>query len=502
MGLGESIDLIRKYKTKDILMMSNLLSSVRSPLFKSSDIQFKQAVLDTKLSEDSKLAFICKTSILTANDHKPKQIFARSNISCMGAWDLFTPLLNSTVTADENLFNENHLLHLVRLLADQDPLRKQFKDQLARFYALMEMLPPTIPNLNYSPSSRFQEITNLSISDFMTIGFGLYIQAVENRTVPIENLLIDGHEVFNRSKVKLFLAQTQADYNEFRNIAESRAQTTGIPEQERYAYNPLYEKPIIKCQDGTLVVPVVQMLQQRITWGIYYMLLEADGQNFTNEFGKIFEKYVGELLSDMTGSTDLIAEMSGKVNKSEAKGPADWLWMKEKDLVLIECKKSMLTLNTKTRNSIQDVESNINTTLRKAMKQLTKNINHLKNNVWSIPGFSSDTKVFTIIITLGNFYFGNTDILLQFAKQEFNDLEEVCQGVQNFSIETLELIAKYYTRDELIEFIKYKLSDPDRRTDDFHNSVVEYKKIALSEIKPKSKFLQAAYDQFFSGLEN
>ncbi len=478
-------------------MMSNLLSSVRSPLFKSSDIQFKQAVLDTKLSEDSKLAFICKTSILTANDHKPKQIFARSNISCMGAWDLFTPLLNSTVTADENLFNENHLLHLVRLLADQDTLRKQFKDQLARFYALMEMLPPTIQNLNYSPSSRFQEITNLSISDFMTIGFGLYIQAVENRTVSIENLLIDGHEVFNRSKVELFLAQTQSDYNEFRNIAESRARETGVPEQERYAYNPLYEKPIIKCQDGTLVVPVIQMLQQKITWGIYYTLLSADGQTFTNEFGKIFEKYVGELLRDMTGSTELMAEMPGKVNKSETKGPADWFWLKGEDLVLIECKKSMLTLKTKTRNNIQDIKSNINTTLRDAMKQLKKNINHLKNNVWSIPGFSSDAKVFPLTITLGNFYFGNTNILLQFAKKEFNDLEEVCQGVQNLSVETLELIAKYYTRDELIEFMKYKLSDPVRRTDDFHNSLIEYKKIALSEIKPKSKFLQAAYDQFF-----
>jgi hypothetical protein len=502
MGLGESIDLIRGYKTKDILMMSNLLSSVRSPLFKSSDIQFKQAVLDTKLSEDSKLAFICKTSILTANDHKPKQIFARSNISCMGAWDLFTPLLNSTISADENLFNENHLLHLVRVAADQDSLRKQLKDQLARFYALMEIVPSAIPNLNYSPSSRFKEITNLSISDFMTIGFGFYIQAVENRTVPIENLLIDGHEVFNRSKVELFLVQTQADYSEFRNISRSKAQATGLSEQKRYTYNPLYEKPIIKCQDGTLIVPVVQMLQQKITWGIYYMLLSADGQAFTNKFGHIFEQYVGELLNDMKGSTDLIAEMSGKVNRSEAKGPADWLWIKKEDLVLIECKKSMLTLNTKTRNSTQDVESNMKNSLGDAMKQLKKNINRLRNNVWPIHGFSSDTKIFPLIITLDNFYFGNTDILLQFVKQEFNDLEEVCQGVQNFSVETLELIVKYYTRDELIEFIKYKLSDPVRRTDDFHNSVIEYKKIALSEIKPKSKFLQEAYDQFFSWLEN
>ncbi len=482
-------------------MMSNLLSSVRSPLFQSSDINFKQFVLDTNLSEDSKLAFICKTSILTANDHKPKQIFARSNISGMGAWDLFTPLLNSIIDVDENFFSENHLLHLVRLMADQDPLRKQFKDQLARFYALMEMLPPTIPNLNYSPSSRFQEITNLSISDFMTIGFGFYIQAVKYGTVSIENLLIDGHEVFNRSKVELFLSQTQADYSEFRKIAKSTAQTTGVPEQERYAYNPLYEKPIIKCQDGTLVVPVIQMLQQKITWGIYYMLLDKDKQDFTNKFGYILEKYVGELLSDMTGSTELMAEMSGKVNKSEAKGPADWFWMKGEDIVLIESKKSVLTLSARTRNSPQDVENNIKNSLHDAMKQLKKNINRLKNNLWPIHGFSSDTKIFPLIVTLGNFYFGNTNILLQFAKQEFNDLEEVCQGAQNLSVETLELIAKYYTRDELIEFIKYKLSDPVRRTDDFHNSVVEYKKIALSKIKPKSKFLQEAYDQFFGWLD-
>jgi hypothetical protein len=334
MGLSESINLIRKYKTKDVLMMSNLLSSVQSKLFQRIDIKSKQAMLNAGISEPCNLAFICKTSILTANDHKPRQIFARSDTTYGDALNLFTPLLNSTIDADENHF-KNGMHHLIRIMEDQAPLRENFKDQLARFYALMEMIPSTMPNLNYSPSSRFKEITNLSISDFMTIGFGFYIQAVENRTVPIEDLLIDGHEVFNRSKVELFLQQAQADYNEFRNVAKSRAKETGVSEKERYAYNPLSEKPIIKCQDGTLIVPVVQMLQQKITWGIYYTLLTADGQTFTNQFGKIFEKYVGELLSDMTGSTELMAEMSGIVNRSEAKGPADLLWMKGEDLVLI-----------------------------------------------------------------------------------------------------------------------------------------------------------------------
>jgi hypothetical protein len=501
MGLSESIDLIRRYKTKDVLKVSNLLSSYQGPLLNTlNENQFIQTVLANPHTRPWHLAFICKTSILTANDHKSKQIFARSDTNYGDACNLFTPILNSIINIDESQIDEDNPLSSVKMAADQIPSQEEFKYQLARFYALMEIIPPKVLDLNYSPSSKFKDLTGLSIGEFMAIGFQFICLASDTSILSIERVLRDGHAVFNRSKVELFLKQTQADYSEFRNIAKSRAEETGVSEQERYAYNPLYENPIIKCQDGTLIVPVVQMLQQKITWGIYYTLLSADGLTFTNEFGKIFEKYVGELLGDMTGSTDLIAEMPGIANKSEIKGPADWFWMKEENLVLIECKKSMLTLNTKTRNSIQDVKSNIEKSLGDAMEQLKDNTDHLKKGVWSIPGFSSDAKIFPLIITLGDFYFGNEDILLQFAAKERRDLESVCEGVQSLPVRALEFLADHYTRDELIEFIKHKLSDPVRKSDDFRNVLIEYTSMERRETAPKSEFLKTAYLEWTTGL--
>ncbi len=501
MGLSESIDLIRRYKTKDVLKVSNLLSSYQGEFSNTlNENQFIQTILANPHTSVWNLAFICKTSILTANDHRAQQIFARSDTTYWDELELFKPILDSIRNTDESQIYKDNPLSSVKMSADQIPSQEEFRYQLARFYALMEMIPPTIPDLNYSPSSRFKDITGLSIDEFMAIGFRFICIALDVKIISVESVLEDVHAVFNRTKVGLFLKQAQADYYEFRDIAKSKAKETGISELERYAYNPLSEKPIIKCQDGALVVPVVQMLQQKITWGIYYTLLRADGETFTREFGKIFEKYVGELLSDMKGSTALMHEMSGTVNKSETKGPADWFWMKGEDFILIECKKSMLTLKAKTHNSIQDVENNIKNSHRDAINQLKKNINHLRNNVWSIPGFSSDTKIFPLIVTLGDFYFGNADILLQFAAKEHRDLESVCEGVQSLPVRALELLADYYTRDELLEFIKHKLSDPVRKSDDFRNMLIEYTSMDRRETPPKSKFLITAYSKFLALL--
>lgn len=502
----EALNLISKYKTKDILRMSSRISSIQHELYEpfrpnpSANQSVIEMIRTTTAANPSALSFLCKISILNGNDHRRIKIFDRDNVLFQYYWNLFTPLLNAVIDIDDasTKISQYGLLGLLPLVSDQLPFQEPFKNQAARFYALIEMIPNRMSGLTYSPSKRFMDITGLSISEFMTIGFAFIIKTIEsNGIIRLDKNLIDDCETITEEKVNLFLKQTKADYKQFRDISECQSKESKL---ERYAFNPLCRKPIIECQDGDLVIPVVQMLQLKITWGIYYILLDADPNVFPRNFGLIFEKYVGILLEEMTGTTNLLAEQTIR-QKSEFRGPADWMWLVEKDLVLVESKKSMLTLNAKTLKNSEDIESNIRNTIGDAAKQLRKNIMRLKEGIFQIPNYNRDnSKIFPLSITLGDFYFDDSKILLDFIKEDYEGLENISEGFLSLSIETLEIICQNYNRDEFIELLKYKLNDPSIRQEHFHATVVNHKN-TINNVKRLPQFLEEAYKQFTKCIE-
>jgi len=117
----------------------------------------------------------------------------------------------------------------------------------------------------------------------------------------------------------------------------------------KYTFNELKAYPIVELSEDLICIPCLEFLLQRMSTGLYFSL--SDDSNlggkenpFREKFGYVFEEYVGEQIKAHVKGYTIHPEF---LYDSGKRSP-DWLLIRGKEAILIECKSSQLSVGART----------------------------------------------------------------------------------------------------------------------------------------------------------
>lgn len=312
-----------------------------------------------------------------------------------------------SVSTQGNL--ESRLAFLVRTAYQQFWYRAATRHLLSRYlsiYQLLKTRPDSPTDLDLGKS--YEDAYGLTITDFMRIGFAVYVLAsVEKRPftpdILTQTQVEPIREVLTEKNVKSFLAATALSVEGFRmELAVAGAPPPGL---EQYWFNPLRRRPILETSLGYMV-PCVPLLFRRITEGIYFDFLELHAgkrkeiNEFTRVVGRRFEGYVGEALaSHFARDVELHPEPKYRTPQGEVAG-FDWTIIEERKATFIECKTSRLTKNEWMRAEISDVSGRLRKDIVESLMQFPKRIEAVRQRLGEMQNWPEIEDYEVVIVTM------------------------------------------------------------------------------------------------------
>ena len=223
---------------------------------------------------------------------------------------------------------------------------------------------------------QFEDKFDLSLLDFIKIGFLLFAGSKEPNGLNREYFEIarrDQISIPNDKTVKICLQHIACTPHEFK---KSYSCDEAINEyNSAYKFNPLFEYPLIrpwensdqkKPIDDKFIAPVPNLILYRFTTGLYYQL-SHNFRWFTEDFGKVFEIYIGQLLQwyKLKGTILSEDEINELIPKYKGKIP-DYVIFHDDGVILLECKATKYT---------QDMyENGLNAEAKSCIDQISKGI--------------------------------------------------------------------------------------------------------------------------------
>jgi hypothetical protein len=295
--------------------------------------------------------------------------------------------LNDPITFDKDLhdtfINENPIFMLLRVVSSQFPFEPGLFSKFSRPALLFHEIPQQLQNLPGIPKfdfdSKFQAITGVPVIDFVTVGFAISAASHGNFAV--------SQDYFKKMQKQGININDQALRAVLNQLAASKSKLVELYEKRKnpdrrfrmYDFNPLFSYPIIKpCQDKQfstsdkdfIHAPVPALIASRISTGIFYQMYNAYGNEFSEYFGFVFERYVGLVLEKCLLSEQLLSESDIREFYPPKKGKApDWLIVDGSTLILFECKATRFSRAAQAIAS-EDAVNNSLAQVKKGLKQL------------------------------------------------------------------------------------------------------------------------------------
>jgi hypothetical protein len=267
--------------------------------------------------------------------------------------------LDSTSARDKSeLLRRQILLHYERRLW-VEPV----KTVMARLYYTLYQPPlPGYERYRIGWAEEFKQLIGTEFPAFFQASIGIFTSLFRSGYFD-RNFLIGVtdeslKEWFTEQNVDSVLNHYSCSVAQFRT--GQRAVLANSPIQSLFEFNYLRRKPLITNDDGETIAPSPILIADRLSTGVHYDLIEKlnrenrDFREFTTAYGKLFEGYVGRLLTEFydLGST-LLAADDYCSNKEANRGICDWIVIEDDAIVLIECKASKVPLALQiTPNSI------------------------------------------------------------------------------------------------------------------------------------------------------
>lgn len=355
---ADLIARLRKYNTRDLLAKVNhsirTLQETRQPPYEVK----RRVVRKARVVEESvyftpfALAFLAKFSILVSNDFRSREVTPAQLFELVGLYGLLEdPFMQDKSEGAAYRF-------LFRTSWEQFTFQESPKALIPRYYTMFRILNDQDTKRVLDIAESWKNLTGISIEDFITLGFGAWAMASAHSVFLTQ--------AFQRSPVQAiaqradtktleaFFKLTATDYAGFRRMSEGFK----LPDM-RYAkteFNLLRRYPLIQPRRHELIAPIPQLVLQRVTRGIYYDLMDAHAAGtrnpFLEQFGRVFEQYVGELLKAAYGSDRVFHEPV--YGKEEQRGP-DWILLDGDVAILFECTVSGTRLVTRSVAETEDV---------------------------------------------------------------------------------------------------------------------------------------------------
>lgn len=350
-----------------------------------------------------------------------------------------------------------------------------------------------------------QQATGLSLDEIYIVGMGYLGIFLEN---PRANRILDIQiPEITQEHLDRFLAFTSLARNGLAN--RLRSEHT-LDEGFSYRYSSLREFPLVRMSylgREEVICPIPTLLFWRITTGLYYTL--TDIQSFTTEFGRSFQRFVGEVLcARITSPSRAVLEEQEYQVGRDRKDSVDWIVQQGDEAALfIECKTKRLTWASKAAlfdlTALQrDLEM-----LADAVVQVYKTIVDYRNGCYPQISYIEARQVFPVVVTLEDWYFFGREmperldnlVKSKFAGGGFPDewLSEMPYCI--LSIDELESASGALNTIDIATLILEKARDAEYSQWSFASYCGDRFSDELSRLPP---LFQEEYDALFAGLIN
>lgn len=318
-----------------------------------------------------------------------------------------------------------------RYLAQQiAPQRRDFIQRIGLGLGLFRDTGPVrAKNETYDIRADLENDLGMSIEDFMVLGFycGAAIQAAPSG-IPCHGTFTDAFgrhivergQTFSRPGVwPLFLDRVTADRERFRQVCSQPLYKATDARYTQFEFNPLVRYPIIRFDPGRYAAVDPLLIAERTTFGLFYDLFERDGPKFSNRFGYVFDRFVGNLLGSVCPSGALWWEADTTRPKPKNPGKvADWAYQGENALVLFECKSLRPSLELVTYGSEESIRR-VRRRISDAAIQLSDHANSIREGRWAPSGLRPTGAILGVIVTYGNITTANGVFMRNRINQEF-----------------------------------------------------------------------------------
>lgn len=239
----------------------------------------------------------------------------------------------------------------------------------------------------------FKNIFGYNVKDILKTGLYLYFNFLE--VFKLNSYFTNSD--LESAEVKNFLSFFAIPFNELKRKLEYN-EHSGL--NNYYTYNPMIERPIIKLRDE-YYCPLHGMLINAMTSGLYYRLVKSE--NFSQQIGFNFEKYIGHLLKINLSQTKFTVIPEIKYNKNQNKS-SDWILVNTNNIAFIECKVKRMTYESKSNIiNLTYIENDINT-ISDAVVQIYKCINDYQLNKINGLEYDNSLSIVPIVVTLEEWF--------------------------------------------------------------------------------------------------
>lgn len=235
------------------------------------------------------------------------------------------------------------------------------------------------------------------------------------------------------------------DFEGFKQLAEM---AQDLPSLDRYRFNPLTARPLLRLHDGRLLAPVPQLISRKLSpTELYYRGLDLWDTPFTTELGELLEDYIGRQLSTLPDAT-VHSEIEYRDGKNRVKS-IDWIVVFEDLVLLVENKATRLIAPARAGDA--NAQAVFTTTLAKAFEQIDRTHLAVRNGVkeFADAGIPTDRPFLGVVATLDPWYMANGT-----AARSFLPRPQVATLVASMrEIESLVAIGQRFPAAEVLQHI-------------------------------------------------
>ncbi|MCD8489671.1 MAG: hypothetical protein LRZ84_23770 [Desertifilum sp.] len=339
----------------------------------------------------------------------------------------------------------------------------------------------------------FKEILLLSLYFFKIAknGFFRLEENIENYSSAIKLYL-------DINKQKALIKHISCNYQDFRLCLQKDNPPSS--EYEKFRFNPLVSNPVIipdrNLEPGysqVYITPIPRLIYEKVTRGLYFTLENYFKENtrnqFTVEFGSVFQEYVGLLLTKAVGEDNVKPEWQYGPKKQRKDTP-DWLVVLNDFAVLIEVKKSHLNLEAKKWSEVDEMQKYIKQNIGKGVNQMWKFEEDIRNGNCHLPeNLKNINIVERLVVVYDRPYFANS-IVRDEVRQSFPTINEEYHW-HTISIEDLEYFLGVFGI-KIIEALQEKRLDLEGDKMDFR----DYCSRKVSKAELKNSYLDSVIEKF------
>lgn len=261
--------------------------------------------------------------------------------------------------------------------------QKKLYYNFLRYYLLLTEMAKEFTSVN--PDEDLRATTGFNIEDFSKLLFAIYAWVRTEKkpeltpgVMTIDKTLTDKNPILTQENILKCAEFFTGDYQYYRQ--------TGYPN------NPLFFKPIVRTQEGRLIIANAFVWCRKFYEGIYWLIrdkyFQEGSRDFTAAFGQYFEKYVEKILEYYL--------KPGSFKKIKEEGRADWLIYTDKYLLIVEQKSSLMSIALKKEYPSGEQFDEYLKMLKKGCHQLNKTENEVDGEARTI---------IKIVLTFEKLYF-------------------------------------------------------------------------------------------------